>query len=613
MARKKREETPIKDALLLNAVTPALNVKRLYLEADEDLCRVLSFTSFKKEVDVGWADCLFQQPNMPVCIRLEPTNGALLLDSIDQTQNQLHGKLNSNNRLRASQRNQYERELRHGEEILDMVGDEGAKFFDVSLIAVMRARDKDTLDRECDYFSTVCGSYGMKFMAIPDDQLEGWFAASPLRTPDRDMYERTAHPMPSTTIGYLNPAVSPGLDDGVGITIGVDKNNGPVRLNITETNDNRLNCNVVIFAESGSGKTILAQMLLEREYVQFGSKIIVIDPEGEFRQEVLRLGGEVIKMGAASAAKLSPLQPRAIIFNEEEGIDTESDDTATSELVLLSTIPFVKSWFRRALSISEEYMDAFEVALERAYGRYGITKHTTFGEYLEKNMSYPIMTDIYEVLEELCDTDPDRREAYINLCGKVRPFATGIYSSLWNKRTSIGLESDIVCIDTSDMQSDETMMRAQYYNVLSWVWSEIRLNPKSDRNIRIIIDEASIVVNKETVEAAEMTRNMVKRIRKRNGGTTIITQEPNDFLHEQVRMQGAAICNNATYVFLGYAKAENLVQTAKIYKLDLELQKKLERARRGEFAVLAGTSDRTWVKVECADWEFELFGKKRAK
>ena len=601
---KKKPDAAVGDAMLVNAVTPAIEERRDHVGADELLVQVESFDTYLSRVDVGWLDVLFRRTSMPVAMRLDPLDAGDLMYGIDHHETQIEGEM-ATRRLRASERNSLERERRHGEEILDLVGDSSERFFSVTLSAVVRARTAEELEREANYLRSACKGEGLNFITIPNNQLSAWLAASPLAVPDKTAVERTSVPMPASTVGYTNFAKRPGLDDLEGVTVGHDPHCGIVRLNVVERTDRRVNSNVVVLGKSGMGKTKLVEHMALEEYLLYGTRLIIIDPDHQFTGLARALGGEVVKMNASSSAKLSPLQPRAISFSEG---DDESADDAGADRVLSTTIPFAKSFLGRAYALGRDDMATLELALERAYGKFGITAETTFSEYRGNGSSYPMMADLFDVLMSMADSGDEDAERCARIAREIRSAAIGIHAQMWNARTTLDISSaDVVCIDTSDMGANEELQQAQYFNILSWVWSEARLAPRTGRPIRIIADEGQNMLTAKMVEAAEMLRSMAKRIRKLDGGLTFICQDIDDLFDPAVRTQGAAVLNNSAYRFVGQADGDNLRQIAELYGLERELQKKIEMAERGEFALFAGARDRTWVKVDIEEWEFGIF------
>ena len=616
MARKGTRDLAVnaRDALIKNAVTPTLAEQPKYIELDDMYCAVLYYVDFKSDNDVGWADSILSERNMPVCFRMEPASPAAIKDGVDMHTKSTRESLLSR-RKTASQEDDLMREERHGLEILQIMGDQNEKFFMTSIMSVMRSETPEQLQADLAYFRSAVEGDGMLFKTINWNHLTGLLAASPLRCADPDGFEQTVRPFPASTIAHSLYTKESGLDDGRGINLGTDDMDGIVRADIVHRTESRHNSNVVVVGGSGSGKSTLTKDMVLQEFLLYGSKIIILDPEGEFSDLVLALGGEVVKIGTKSSAKISPLQPRALVSDstdhaEDDSMDVDDDSSVDDELVLLSTIPFAKKFLRMAFDIREDNMDLLELGLEHAYKKFGITKSTTFAEYRAQGSKYPVMSDLYESLLALSESykGGSYKAQLDETAMAIRSAAEGIHSSIWNSRSSFSIDSDIVSFNLVDMEDDDRMKAAWYYNILTYTWSSVRMAPSTGKPIRVVIDEAHNCVNPRFPEVADDVKSMVKRIRKRGGGTTIITQEVNDFLNPAIKLQGSAILNNATYKFIGQAEAENIQELAKLYGMPPELVNRIKKAHKGNFAFFAGTQDRTWLKVVLEPWMLEMFG-----
>ncbi len=617
-ARKPRtDETALeaRNALIRNAVTPALTEQPRYLELEDQYCAVIYFTDFKADNDVGWLDPVLSEKDMPVCIRLEPASVSAIKEGVDMhTRSAREGLLSK--RKTASQTDDLLREERHGLEILQIMGDQNEKFFMVSIMGVVRSDSPEALTADLAYLRSSVESDGMVFKTITWNHLTGLMAASPLRCADADGMSQTVRPFPASTIAHSLFIKESGLDDGVGLTLGQDDSEGMVRANIVERGESRHNSNIVILGGSGSGKSTLGKTLVELEFLMYGSRVLIIDPEGEFSDMVLANGGDVVRIGSNSSTKISPLQPRALAVSESDredatGVDADDSSNVDDEPVLLSTLPYAKKFIKLAFGIKDEHLDLLELGLEHAYGKFGIDRTTTFSQWQEAGGGYPVPEDLYRSLNELAETYENGAYSIQlkEMAMAVRSAAVGIHSTVWNSRSNLSLESDIVSFNLVDMEDDDRMKAAWYYNILTFIWSECRMAPATGKPIRVVIDEAHNIVNPRFPDVADDVKSLVKRIRKRGGGTTVITQECNDFLNPRIKLQGSAILNNATYKFIGQAEAENIQELAKLYGMPHELVRRIEKARKGNFALFAGTQDRTWLKVIVEDWMMKMFGK----
>ena len=598
----KEPESPVRDLLAVSAVTPTVVEEPTSIQIDDQACAVFSFNLFPRDADLGWLDALIRQPGMSISVRMDPCDVAELRRAIDRHDDSISDR-EAATRVTASAADSLQSQRSDGYGILSILRDANERFFDTSIYAIMRCSDKEELDRQVRYFSTAVKGDGLGYRVIPYNQLTGWLAASPLRTEDRDGREQTVRPMHSGVLGHTLITRKSGLEDPTGIALGHDPMTGLVQVDIATPTVTRHNTNVFITGGSGSGKSTLGKHMTLLEYLVYGSTVIVIDPEAEWCNLALQLGGSVESVGGRSATKISPFEPRAVTFN-----DGEEDVDVSEQPVLSNTIDFAISFLELAFDLRTDDLPFLEKVLEDAYAEYGIDKDTTFAEYWEQDLTYPVMRDVYRHALKLADEEPHHKEQYDRLAMSVRSSAEGVNADVWNERSSFELRGDFVVINTEDMGASESKKQANYYNILSWVWSKVRSAPSTGRPIRIVLDEVHTIVNENTKKAADMVKSMVKRIRKRGGGTTCITQEVNDLLNDNIKAQGASILNNATYKFIGNSEGENLEAISSLYGIPGEVSDMIRDAQKGDFAMYAGTSESTWLYVEVAEWEFSLFG-----
>ncbi len=140
-----------------------------------------------------------------------------------------------------------------------------------------------------------------------------------------------AFPMMSSTLGYLLPTSTPGLDHGHGITLGQDRYGGLVRIDVETNTEDCPNSNIFIAAESGSGKSTLAKDVILQERALYGAKVIVLgDPESEFGYFCMATGGSLSRVGRD--CNISPFEPRNIGTAD----DAADDGSLASDLEVLA-------------------------------------------------------------------------------------------------------------------------------------------------------------------------------------------------------------------------------------------------------------------------------------
>ena len=599
---------------LVNALAPArLEFAATHGLTDDTYFKMFAMSDYASEQPLGWGDGFIGSSlKAPVVIRCVPASKAAMQELVDKTASEADAQIVSVRKSLSETIDDKQAE-EHAVRIARMIARDNVRMFEAVIYIALRERELEDITDSEDYLRRMLAPYGNGVKTLVANQDKMFFAASPMLAEDEVTFEQTARPTPASTLAWMMPFRSTGLADPRGIAIGVDDDGGAVRLDTMTHTSTRKNSNGIFVGDSGSGKSAELKHIALHEWAVKGAKILWIDPEGEAEDLVSSLGCKVVRIGSESESGIPVFAPRNIGTSDDSGDDEgESDSTASfraasQERVLAATIPFVTSYIKIAFSPEREDIPALEEALEAAYARFGIGSLMTFAEYDSSDLSYPVMCDLYDVLNELADKHPES-PSYARLAKCIRKAAVGYDAHRYNSRETIDASGDIVLINTEGISADEDMMRAEYYNILSWCWSQIRSERFTGRYVRLIADELHTVVNRKSVDAAMMVKNIVQRARKYGAGFFGSTPQIVDFRAEGVKDIGEAIILNSTYRFYGGARGDNLESVVKTEGFSPEVEQGLMRAQRARFVVCAGPTDKTWVNTVIPDWELALFG-----
>ncbi len=326
----------------------------------------------------------------------------------------------------------------------------------------------------------------------------------------------------STAASYLMPFVSKQLNDHNGIFMGVNAyNNSLVFIDPFTSRNNNIN----IFGVSGSGKSVTAKTLMNRLYMR-GVQIIVIDPEGEYIDLARSLGGEVIQ------------------FSRENGINPFYINSS-NENDILDHISTLKTFFK-----------------------FFIPEHHYDGALLDEKLIklYDSSSPSFENLLELLGDSPMTRDLSVLSDGSLR--------GVFNSTRRLELNNDIIVLDLHDLKKDEKRDPAIYL-LTSLIWNLV--NKANGKKRMLFIDEAhKLLVDPEV---AVFYRELVKQARKRNVGVVSITQDVEDFLHNEYGK--AIITNSETKILLKQSYA-TLDQIGTIYPMTDEEKQQLGHLEIGE-------------------------------
>lgn len=594
---------------IVDVITPmAIEFHQSDFWFGEQLGRVLLVTGYPPRVKIGWLSRIANMEGVTCSIHMTPTNSNKLIDNISKSMGELHGRLKSGGSALLMKRT--EQQYKDADNLLERIDREQENVFYVTVAIMITAKDKEDLERKAKKVeSTIAGSK-MKCRSALFKQEEALLAVSPYGICPQAIKDISSRNMPVSTIAGSFPFNSSGLNDGQGWILGKDNAGGLVLLDPWKRGGDRTNSNWTILGAPGIGKTSTVKHIFLNEYAQ-GTKIIIIDPEREYKDLCKNLGGQWINCGGGSGGRINPLQVKDVPIDDEE--EKDEDVLYKDEGKGMGTLALHFQTLRTFFKLYTKDLDAKDMALleetlEELYFSRGINFETDTSSI--PNNQYPLMSDLYNLLVEKANDVTQlekRRNKYDDLALLLRSSAIGADSSLWNGYTTIEATADFIVLDTHDLQeADDTIKRTQYFNILTWAWQQLSKN--REEQVFLGVDESYLIVDPDVPQALQFLRNVSKRIRKYMGGLAVISHSVVDFLDPAVKRHGQALLDNPCFkVFMG-TDGKDLQELSKMMDLTEAEEEMLAKKKRGHGLFVAG-SKRLHVKIELSDHELELFGK----
>ena len=359
-------------------------------------------------------------------------------------------------------------------------------------------------------------------------------------------------PMNTEPLSSTFPFISSDLSSNDGILYGINRHNNSLVLFDRFSLENANSC---IFAKSGSGKSYAVKLEILRS-LMFGTDVIILDPENEYRALSEAVGGSFFNISLASPNHINPFElpiPR-------EGEKPED--------VLRSNIINLVALLRLMLGGLNPEEDAIiDRALSETYAIKDITAETDPAGWREK---IPLMEDLEQVLEGMEGTE--------SLVRRIRKFTKGTFAQFFNQLTNISMDTPLAVFGIRDME-DELRPIAMFI-IMRYVWNKIR----SELKKRIlVIDEAWWLMKSE--DSASFLFGLCKRARKYWLGVTTITQDVNDFMKSDY---GRPIITNSSLQFLMKQSSASIDMVQKTFNLTDEEKYMLLEAGIGEGIFFAG-------------------------
>lgn len=572
----------------------------------ELLGRVLLVTGYPPRVKVGWLSRIANMEGVTCSIHMTPTDPAKLIENISKSMGELAGRLNGGGSALMMKRT--EQQYKDADKLLEKIDQEQENVFYVTVAIMITAKDKEELDRKAKNVESSIAGSKMKCRNAMFKQEEGLLAVSPYGVCPQVIKDIASRNMPVSTIAGSFPFNSSGLNDGRGWILGKDNAGGLILIDPWKRGGDRTNTNWTITGAPGMGKSATVKHIFLNEYAQ-GTKIIIIDPEREYKELCENLGGQWINAGGGSGGRINPLQVKDVPKDEEEDEERLYQDEGKGMGALALHFQTLRTFFKLYMKdLDAKDMALLEETLEELYK----SKEIYFDSDTSTipNTQYPLISDLYNLLVEKGKDESlleKRREKYDDLALLLRSSAIGADSALWNGHTTIEANSDFIVLDTHDLQeADDTIRRTQYFNILTWAWQQ--LSKDREEQVLLGVDEAYLIVDPEVPQALQFLRNVSKRIRKYQGGLAVISQSVGDFLDPAVKRHGQALLDNPCFKMYMGNDGKDLEELTKMMGLTEAEQEMLAKKKRGHGLLVAG-SKRLHAVIQLSDHELELFGK----
>lgn len=607
MAKNKRLNNELDvNTHIIDLISPmGMEFNKTFFMLGDVYCKILTLTNFPTTVDMGWEAKISNIEGVvykTAHTKIDPT---ALIEHINNSIKIHRGRMLASKEAIVQERSK--KAISDFEKLLRKIDQEQEAIFNKSFLIMVMGNSKDDLEKKCNRVIGKISAMGIKVKALSFKQKEGFDSIAPFGFISKEIREKVERNMPVSTVAGGFPFASSGLNDGTGILLGEDITRGGVILDIWKREGDRTNSNITVLGNPGVGKSATVKKIMYNEWLQ-GTKIIVCDPEREYKDFCTNLGGSWINLGGGQGGRINPLEIKNVPQddeNEDEKLYKNQNTTGALSLHFQTLRTFFKLY---SPSITDIQMARLEEILEEAYKRKGID----FDTIITPTHKFPIMEDVYNIaLEFTAEFDSKKADneinEYSNIASLIRSMSIGADRAIWNGETNVNVNNDFICIDTFDLQQgDERIQRSQYFNILTWAWNKVAEN--REEKVMLIFDEAYLIVDPKVPEALMFMRNTSKRIRKYEGGLVVISHSVVDFLHEEIRRYGQALMDNPTYKVLMGTDGKNLQELSKLYDLTEAEQEILNAKRRGHCLLSVGNK-RVHAVVKLEPHEIKNFGK----
>ena len=425
------------------------------------------------------------------------------------------------------------------------------KLFQVSIYVSLFAESLADLDKTTQLLETVLASRMFYSKVARYQQLEGLQSILPR---GQDVLGQKRN-LDSSSAALTFPFMSSELVQESGILYGVNKsNNSLVILDRFSLN----NANSIVFAQSGSGKSYATKVEILRQLMQ-GVKVIVIDPEREYKRLAESVNGTYIKLSAKSRQKINPFD---LDMTHHKASDLAEHAQDLTEVISLM-----------AEGLSSREKAAVDKAILQIYKN--------------ARAKPPLLEDLYKQLLSTGFQD--------KLCERLEKYISGSLADVFNSQTNIELKNRLVIFDIKDMP--ESLRQIMMMIISNFVSSQVKAKPEKRL---LVIDEGWLLLQHE--ESARFVSGLVRRARKYYLGVSIISQQANDFLKSDY---GRAIASQSSLRILMRQDTTTIKNVVSEFHLSEYEENFLLTCDKGEALVIAD-QNHVAIKIVASEKEHPL-------
>ncbi len=437
------------------------------------------------------------------------------------------------------------------------------RFFQFGLYITLYAPTVKELEEESKKLIAVLGSILILTKTATLQMEEGFKTTTPMGE-DKLFITRN---MDTTSLASTFPFSSATLAQDKGVMYGINEQNGSL---IIFDRFSLENANEVVLGKSGSGKSYLVKLEALRQ-IMFGTEVIIIDPEGEYKDLAKTLNGEFVEFTASSSIKINPL--------DLAGVYEEGENELGMKILSLHGL------LKLVLGELDAQHDAIlDRALVETYRQKGITTDPQ----TQKNAP-PLMEDLYKILLGMED------EKAKDLALRLEKFIKGSLSGIFNEHSNFDIKNPFTVFSIKALE--EELRPIAMHIILDFVWTKIR---KDLKKRLLILDEAWYMMRYE--DSASFVYGIAKRSRKYFLALTTATQDIQDFLSTEY---GQAVLSNSSIQILLKQSPTEVDLVSNIFYLSQGEKELLLSAEVGEGLFFAGQSH-VAIQIVAAPHEHNL-------
>jgi conjugal transfer ATP-binding protein TraC len=542
----------------------AIEVDFTYQKINSTYTRTLFVAGYPRSVPANWLSPLINYPHqINVSMFIYPVDSSEILDNLKRKITEMEAEIQSDLRAGKISNINTEIKLEDARFIREELAKGSERFYQFGLYVTIQADSKEQLDKVTKGIQSSLGSMLIVSKKATLQMDEGFKTTLPMGV-DKLLVTRN---MDTTSLATTFPFTSSELTMETGIVYGINEHNDSL---VIFDRFKMENANMVIFAKSGAGKSYTVKLEILRQ-LMFGAEVIVLDPEHEYEDLADAVEGEYINFTFGSDTKLNPF--------DLSNIYEEGENELGQKIISLHGL--LKVMLGEMTPQQDAMLDR---ALVAAYKAKGITPDPA-----TQTNEPPLMEDVFKALIGMESKDAD------DISARMEKYITGSFRGIFDQKSNFDIKNQLTVFSVKEME--ESIRPVAMYVILDFIWTRV----KKDLKKRIlVVDEAWYFM--KSPDSASFLHSMVKRARKYYLGVTTITQDVEDFLHNDY---GRAIVTNASIQFLMKQSTASIPILAETFYLSQGERQLLVSSDVGEGIFFAG-QNHVALRVVASDDEHKV-------
>ena len=522
-----------------------------YLCIDGVYIRTLYISGYPFVANSGWMDSLINfNHDTDISYHLHEVNALHALPKLHRKITELESTKRAMMRAGKIVGSEITDPLESAIELRDKIQRGQEKLFQMSIYIAVRAESLEELNKTTKLLEATMSARLFYSKVARYQQLEALQSILP-RGEDQLAQKRN---LDSSSAALTFPFMSSELVQETGILYGVNKSNNSL---VILDRFGLHNANSIVFAQSGSGKSYTTKVEILRQLMQ-GTKVLVIDPEREYKRLSETVRGTYIKLSAKSKEKINPFDLATTFHTKSDLAEHVQDLTAVIDLM--------------AEGLDKREKAAVDKAILKVYKA--------------AKKEQPLLEDLYAELHKL---------GQLQLCERLEKFISGSSSEIFNSHTNIKLDNRLVIFDIKDMPAN--LRPIMMLIISNFIQNQVKAKPEKRM---LVIDEGWLLLQHE--QSARFIAGLVRRARKYYLGVSFISQQADDFLKSDY---GRAIASQSALRILMRQDTTTIKTVVSEFNLSEYEQQFLLTCERGDALIIAD-QNHVAVKVVASDKEHPL-------